>query len=477
VIAGLAGDSGKTLVTMGLCAAFRARGLAVTAFKKGPDYIDAAWLRIASGSACRNLDTFLHGPELALESFRRHAAGDLNLCEGNRGLLDGVDVAGTHSTASLARILEAPVLLVVGASKVTRTVAAGVKGCLALEPGLRIAGVVLNQIGGARHADIARRAVEELTGVPVLGVLPRVRETPMPGRHLGLVPPEEHGHALALRGELARLVGDHVELERVLELARSAPPMHGLAPDEARPAATVRVGVFSDSAFTFYYPENLEALERAGAELVLISGLADTRLPEVDALYLGGGFPETHAARLAANTGLHAELRAAVEAGLPVHAECGGLIYLARSLRSEAGTHAFAGVLPLDLELCARPEGHGYVELTVDGANPVFAPGTELRGHEFHYTRIVGRTVPDGLGTAFALRRGTGCGGGRDGVVHKNVLACYTHLHAVGTPGWAPALVDAARAHRRRRRSAGAAVSETSIQSCAAELSPRTWQG
>ncbi len=466
VIAGLAGDAGKTILATGLCAAFRARGLAVAPFKKGPDYIDAAWLRLAAGRPCRNLDTFLQGGAAARESFLRHASLELNLIEGNRGLLDGADLEGTHSTAALARMLGAPVLLVVGASKVTRTVAAGVRGCLELEPALRIAGVVLNQVGGERHASLARRAVEELTGVPVLGVLPRLHAELLPGRHLGLVPPEEHARAEALRGELARFVGAHVDLERVLELARATSPLPQPEPAPAEAVAErARIGVFSDTAFTFYYPENLEALERAGAELVFISGLADARLPAVDALYLGGGFPETHAARLAANTSLHAELRAAVASGVPVHAECGGLIYLARGLRLDGREHAFAGVLPLELELCARPQGHGYVELTVDAENPLFARGSELRGHEFHYTRIVGGAPPPGIATAFSVRRGTGCGGGRDGIVLENLLASYTHLHALGTPEWAPALVRAALRHRR--------PASPIDGRCAAERSPR----
>jgi cobyrinic acid a,c-diamide synthase len=208
----------------------------------------------------------------------------------------------------------------------------------------------------------------------------------------------------------------------------------------------VRIGVFRDSAFTFYYPENLEALEQAGAELVDISGLEDTRLPEgLGALYLGGGFPETHAVRLAENTELHAELRRVAARGMPIYAECGGMIFLARSLRAAGRSYPMAGVLPIDLELFARPQGHGYVELEVDRPNPYFEEGQALRGHEFHYTRLVSPLpLPDDVTTVFAVRRGTGSIDGRDGLVRGSVLAAYAHLHAVGTPEWARGLVRAA---------------------------------
>jgi cobyrinic acid a,c-diamide synthase len=452
-IAGLAGDSGKTLVALGLLALARERGLAPVAFKKGPDYIDAAWLALAAASPCHNLDLFLQPPAQILASFGRHASRTLSLIEGNRGLLDGLDLEGSCSTAALARLLRTPVVLVVNAAKVTRTVAASVLGCRQLEPEVAIRGVVLNQVGGARHAAIARAAVEELAGVPVLGVLPRVRHELLPERHLGLVPPEEHPRAAAIRSELGRLVAEHLDLGRLLAVAREAPGLE-LPATPDRPGAVgarVRIGVFRDSAFTFYYPENLEALEAAGAELVPISPLAARALPDLDALYIGGGFPETHAERLAEGRALHAELRALVERGLPVYAECGGLIFLARSLRAGERSFPMAGVLGLDLELCARPQGHGYVELRADRACAFFRAGSELRGHEFHYTRIVGGAPPADVETAFEVRRGVGCGGGRDGIVHHNVLASYTHLHALGSPDWAAAVVRAAAGYSGSR--------------------------
>ncbi len=457
VIAGAAGDSGKTIVAAGLLCALRARGLEPAPFKKGPDYIDAAWLSRAAGLPCRNLDTYLQPAETILSSFADHASSAISLVEGSRGLLDGMDLAGTHSTASLARLLGAPVLLVVNAAKATRTVAAVVKGCMALEPDTDIRGVVLNRVAGPRHEDLVRRAVEELAGVEVVGVLPRLGDDQLlPDRHLGLVPPEEHPdleRAVSMLGDVA---AQYLDLDRILEIARSAPPLAGptvfTEGEQGDPVdPPVRVGYFSDSAFTFYYPENLEALQRAGSILLPISPLKDPALPEeLDALYLGGGFPETHAARLTQNRALMAAVAEAVEEGMPLFAECGGMIYLSRSLLHQGKRFPMAGVLPLDLEMCERPQGLGYMELEVERENPLFKTGTVLRGHEFHYTRIVPSADND-LELSFRVKRGTGALNQRDGVVYKNVLAGYMHLHALGTPQWAPALVGQGARYRRSK--------------------------
>jgi cobyrinic acid a,c-diamide synthase len=449
VVAGTAGDSGKTLVSLALTVAARRAGLEVRTFKKGPDYIDAAWLALVSGHPCRNLDTYLVPEGRLLETFAAGAGAGLSLVEGNRGLHDGFDLEGTHSTAALARLLGAPVVLVVSAAKVTRTVAAVVLGMKVLDPEVRIGGVVLNRTAGSRHERLARSAVEALAGVPVLGAIPRLDEDPLPGRHLGLVPPEEHPEAARIEETLAARVAPCLDLDRLLELARSAGPApHGATPPSASPrsratSGRVRIAVFRDSAFTFYYPENLEALEAAGAELVALSPLEAVRLPErIGGLYIGGGFPETHATRLAANRALAGDLRAAAEAGLPIYAECGGLIFLARSLVASGERHEMAGVLPVDLELFAAPQGHGYMELRVDQPNPFFALGEELRAHEFHYTRVTGGA--DAVRTAYEVRRGAGISRGRDGIVVGNVLASYAHLHAGSAPVWARNFVERA---------------------------------
>ena len=448
VIAGTAGDAGKTIVSLALLAAARRKGLAVRAFKKGPDYIDAAWLTWAAGSPARNLDLFLMGADTVKESFARNAAPDgFNLIEGNRGLYDGMDALGSASTAELAKVLTAPVVLVLNATKVTRSVAAWVLGFQKLDPDVRIAGVILNQVAGERHEQVMREAIQSACGIPVLGAIPRVRgDNMLPDRHLGLVTPSEHPAAADLAQRLLDRVASRLDIERLVAIARSVPSRdrQGAEPRAVSLSFPLTIAYLHDSAFTFYYPDNLEALEAAGARLIPFSSLAGTPLPaDIHALYIGGGFPETHAPRLSANRAFLNSLRAAAASGLPIYAECGGLMLLSRAIWWQGQRHEMSGVLPFDVEVCATPQGHGYSVLSVDASNPFFAQGTTLRGHEFHYSRPVeGSQRPP---TACAVLRGSGSFAGRDGVVVSNVWASYTHLHALGAPEWAGGFIRAAQ--------------------------------
>ena len=446
VIAGLAGDTGKSLVSLGVIGALRARGLAVAPLKKGPDFIDAAWLGAAAGIPGRNLDTFLMSEDRILASVAEVAkSADIAVVEGNRGLFDGMDAVGSHSTAVLARLLDAPVLLVIDARKVTRTVAALVAGCQTLDPELSLGGVILNRVGTERQVKVIREAVEQETGIPVLGAIPRLRVQHLPSRHLGLVTAFEHAATQATLEKLARLVRQYVDLDAILALADRGPlPAPRVPFVTQKPVAPkVRIGVLRDRAFSFYYPENLSALEMAGAELVDISPLADEQLPTVDALYAGGGFPEVHAAALSANVSLRDTLKREIDAGLPVWAECGGLMYLSRSVLCDGELHPMVGALPICVEQMSKPQGHGYVMARVDRPTPFLPEGTVFRGHEFHYSRL----RDDQLGkieTTIELERGVGLGGGRDGIHVGNVIATYMHLHALGVPEWAQSVVDAA---------------------------------
>jgi len=436
VVAGLAGDSGKTLLTLGLARSLRERGLAVRTAKKGPDYIDAAWLAAASGSACVNLDTFMMRREGIGSGASSLAGADVVLVEGNRGLYDGVDAEGTHSTAELAKLLGSPVLLVVDVTKASRTVAAQVLGCQMLDPALRLGGVVLNRVGTARQQALVRSAVEEVTGLPVVGALPRLSgDDPLPGRHLGLVTVAEHPDGEGAIARAAEAVARHVDIDRVLDVARSAVEVElPLLRVEAEPRSC-RVGYLADPAFSFYYPENLDSLRRRGAELVAVVPSASAALPRLDALYIGGGFPEVHAERLAGGGALFGALRDHTAAGLPIYAECGGLMLLARELVIDGSSYPMAGVLDLVVEQTPRPQGHGYEVARVDRRNPFFEAGTSLAGHEFHYSRVVAGA--DAASTVLAVERGCGIGAGRDGIVKGTVWASYLHLHALGTPGWA----------------------------------------
>jgi cobyrinic acid a,c-diamide synthase len=454
VVAGLSGDSGKTLVALGVARALSTRGVGVAPFKKGPDYIDAAWLGAATGRPGRNLDTFFHDPAALGEVLTRGGGGEspgLALIEGNRGLFDGFDAAGTHSTAELAKRLGAPVILVVDVTKTTRTVAAMVLGCRALDPEVLLAGV-------SRQERVIRDALAQVGGPPVLGTLPRIDPDPLPGRHLGLVTAAEHPRTQEAIDTAAQLAEAHIDLDALEEIAGEAPTIE--LPDRQRPTSgpPVRIGVLRDAAFSFYYPENLEALEELGAELAFFSALAGDTLPEIDALYIGGGFPELYAAPLAENRELRRTLREAVAAGMPVYAECGGLMYLAKELIADGVSHPMAGVLDLVVEQTPRPRGHGYAEGTVERANPFFGTGTRLRGHEFHYSQVRGGEHRSA--TVVGLGRGTGLGDGRDGIVAGRggcVWASYLHLHALGAPEWARGLVDLARTHQRERPGISAA--------------------
>ena len=493
VVAGMGGGTGKSVVAVGLTAALVRRGLSVAVFKKGPDYIDAGWLALAAGRPCYNLDPFLMSPAVISRSFAAHRApGELALLEGNRGLYDGVDPAGSCSSAELARLLGLPVLLVVDCTKTTRTVAAQVLGCLHFDPDLAFVGVVLNRLGGARHEAIVRETVERYTGLPVLGALPRSRRDFFPQRHLGVTPAVEHGEAGQAVDSLAALAEEYLDLERIIALGRR-PPQGGAAvvepslgqavrlsadlpplqptggPGEQSPDPrlegssgrtvavdqkhqpadgllhrVVRVGYLQDAAFQFYYPDNLEALAAAGAELVPLDALRDRELPPLDALYIGGGFPETSAAALAANASFRSSLRAAAERGLPIYAECGGLIYLGESITLAGEEYPMAGFFPIRFGLSRRPQAHGYTELLVEEENPFYPVGSLIRGHEFRYSTV--RVDPaDDVRLVCAMRRGTGFSTGRDGLCRANVLALYTHVHALGTPQWAPGLIERAR--------------------------------
>jgi len=456
VFSALRGNSGKTFLTVGVGACLRHRGKVVSPFKKGPDYIDAAWLEIATGRPCYNLDLFLMEREGLSSSFSTHVQQtDGALVEGNRGLFDGMDREGSYSTAELAKLLQAPVILVVDCSMATRTVAAMILGCQHFDPQVAIKGVILNRIGGTRHESIVRSAIEDRCGVAVLGAVPKIKGGVFPERHMGLVPPREHPGAARAVDEAARIVDRYVDVDRLWGIAQEAPAVYFDDLDRREgeqfvcPSRQPRIGFIRDSAFWFYYPDNLEVLEKLGASLVECSALNDRELPPVDALYIGGGFPETHAASLAANAGFRKSLREAVETGLPVYAECGGLMYLGKELIVEEKTFPMAGVFPLRFVLDGSPQGHGYTILEVDTPNPYFPTGEILHGHEFHYSHIP--DWEDGRFTlAFNVRRGQGIHGRRDGLCYKNVLATYSHLHAMGAKGWAEALWEQAISYNQR---------------------------
>jgi cobyrinic acid a,c-diamide synthase len=463
IVSGLRGGSGKTLLSLGLARALTQDGFCLKAFKKGPDYIDAAWLGLAAGRSAANLDLFFLPPERLLFLFSRalspdggEGAANFALIEGNRGLFDGRDPEGSCSTAALARVLRSPVLLSLDCTKMTRTAAAVVAGVNAFEPDLPPLGIVLNKTGSERHASRVRRAVEHYCPTPVLGALPRLKENPLPERHMGLALDTEEAGQLArverLLDTLAEIVRDNLDLKRLLLLAASAPalpPAEDFRPPAVTPAVPSRIGYVKDAALWFYYEENLEALRRAGAELVRLSLLDDRNWPELDGLYLGGGFPEDFAARLSVSPKL-ALLKDCARQGMPVYAECGGFLLLAHSLEREGQSHPMAGLFPVRAFFHERPQGLGYVEASAVLPNPFHPVGTPFTGHEFHYTRCVplAEAEPEPV---LRLLCGSGIGGGVDGLTYKNVFACYTHIFAPAVPHWAGRFTAAAESFARRK--------------------------
>lgn len=463
------------MVSMGLAAAWRARGKDIAVFKKGPDFIDASWLSLAARRACRNLDTYLVGEDGVRRSFWRYAAGvDVAVIEGNRGLFDGTDASGTHSSARLARLLDAPVVLVVDCTKSTRTVAASVLGCQKMDPELALRGVILNRLAGPRHAEVIERSIIECCGLEVLGRIPRGGFPRLPERHLGLVPMQEYGDVEGLVGSCRQSAEAYLDIDALWSLAQEARPL-SVGAEEVEESASahacgqgVRVGVVMDSSFHFYYPENLEALEVQGGEIVRISPSQDALVPQVDALYIGGGFPEVHAALLAENRSFRASLRQAVEEGLPVYAECGGAMYLGSAIEVGGSTYPMVGVFPLVFKMHKRPQGHGYTLLEVDKGNPYFEVGRHLKGHEFHYSRVVS-WGDDELDFVCRVKRGLGFDGRREGLCYKRVFATFTHLHSSGEPRWAEAVVSNGLAYRgwRSSRPASEHPSEARGEKCA----------
>ena len=447
VLAGLSGGSGKSVVSVGLIAALRNRGSGVAVFKKGPDYIDAGWMSMAAGHPCYNLDPYLMSPEAIVTTFQEHIHGNAYaVIEGNRGLFDGVNAQGEFSTAELAQLLELPVLLVVNCSKTTRTVAALVLGCEAFDPRIRIAGVILNQIATPRHESIIRQSLEMYTDVPVLGVMPRLKQDIFPMRHLGVTPYQEYGPAGEAVERLAALAETHFDLDAIIARMRGMVPLPPRRSSFTPPR--VRIGVLRDAAFQFYYQENLEALTKAGAELVTIDALHAPALPpDLDGLYIGGGFPETSARQLADNASFRTSVREGIDAGLPVYAECGGLIFLGRSIVLQGEEYPLAGVFPVTFALGIKPQAHGYSTCMVEKANGFYPVGTRIKGHEFRYS-LVRQWEGSPGDLVLQMERGTGFFEGRDGLVKNNALALYTHVMASGTPQWVQGFIAAAQGYR-----------------------------
>ncbi|NOX32753.1 MAG: cobyrinate a,c-diamide synthase [Deltaproteobacteria bacterium] len=452
VIAGLRGGSGKTIVSLGIAAAWKEKGFKVSPFKKGPDYIDAGWLSKAAGRPCYNLDTFLCAPQVVRHSYIRNSKNcDVSVIEGNRGLFDGIDTEGSTSTSELAKLLNLPILLVLDCTKSTRTMAALLMGCMKFDPDIKICGVILNRVAGKRHEGKVRANIEKFCNIPVLGAVPKLRAQDFPERYMGLVTSEEHDFSGQAIKRAVKVADDHIDLDELYKAVTT--DLFCTDPEEITQincpktklteSRAVTIGIIRDSAFQFYYPDNIDALRNLGANIVFLSPLHETFIPDVHAIYMGGGFPETHAPQLAHNKTFRDGLRRLSQDGLPIYAECGGLIFLGQSIRLNGREYPMSGILPVKFGLSKRPQGHGYTKVEVVNENPFFKVGETLKGHEFRYSSILEIDCQD-REMAFKMDRGKGILDKKDGFFKNNTFGTYTHIHALGTPSWAPALVKRA---------------------------------
>jgi len=482
-------SAGKTTITLGLCAALTTRGITVQPFKKGPDYIDPLWLTQAANRPCHHLDFYTMNRTEIQTSFAQYSqTADISMIEGNKGLYDGMAVDGSNSNAALAHLLGAPVILVLDTKDMTRGVAPLVLGYQLFDKNIHIAGVILNRVGGERHEGKLRESMEYHTDVPVIGAVRRNSSFLIKERHLGLMPSNEDNQAQEKINTIATVIAEQVNLEQLLNIAKQANP---LPPIEAKkigenksflPVSTssttsfqrggisrvsrihssfpkhqrenipthqnIKIGIIRDAAFGFYYAGDLEALETAGAELVFINALHDSQLPKVDALFIGGGFPETRMEQLANNHSLKTEIREAIENDRPVYAECGGLMYLARQLTWQEKTCDMVGALPFDIVMGTRPQGRGYVIMreTGQGLWPLIDSSgqpAEFPAHEFHYSQAI--NLPTNITYAYQVLRGHGVDGKNDGIIYKNTLASYVHLRDVENNRWTQRFVEFVR--------------------------------
>ncbi len=450
LIAGVCGGAGKTTVALSIISLLAKKGLKVVAFKKGPDYIDSGWLSLFSQNPCYNLDTFMIPPEKVIQSFVERAIGDISIIEGNRGVYDGLDVNGSVSSAELAKLLKCPVILVIDCTKMTRSVAALINGFIQFDREVKIKGVVLNQLANARHEKIIRESIKKYCDVEIVGSLPRFKDLKMPERHMGLLPYQEHEEKEEARQFIDK-VSQYIDVEKIIKIAKDAESLSyvPVKNSEFLDGRDLKIGVIRDRVFQFYYEENLEEIKKTGASVVLINSLEDRALPDIDALYIGGGFPETNVKYLIKNSSFMDDIKKKAEGGLPIYAECGGLMYLCKTLITAEGSFPMIGIFPLTLNMFKKPQAHGYVIAQVVEDNPFYEKGVQIKGHEFHYSKVIEfDELPQ---MCLTMTRGQGIINSRDGVMYKNTVGTYVHVHALGCKEWISGILKRAKIYKESK--------------------------
>ena len=446
-------SSGKTTLTLGLCAALNARGLNVQPYKKGPDYIDPMWLSRASNRDCHNLDfqTMSNDEMLATVALYSQDA-DISLIEGNKGLFDGVAVDGSNSNAAVAELTKTPVILVIDTLGMTRGIAPLLLGYQAFNNNIKIAGVILNKVGGPRHEKKLRDVIEQYTDIAVIGAVPRLDELNITERHLGLIPSNEATNTNDVISTISAVIEKHVDLDLLLKISSQAQslPKTSYQLNTNQKPSTLKIGIARDAAFGFYYPGDLNAFRAEGVELVEFDTLKDKNLPDVDAVFIGGGFPESWMDELEANKSLRVQIKERIESGMPAYAECGGLMYLCKNVFWKDKQSEMVGVIDADIIMNKRPQGRGYVCLkrTTDflwKKNIADDDNTQISAHEFHYSGfkdIESVESNPSIKYAYEMKRGSGISGMHDGLIYKNLLANYAHLRDTSRYHWVSDFVE-----------------------------------
>ena len=437
-------SSGKTTLSIGISAALKRKGLIIQPFKKGPDYIDPIWLSKAAGLPTYNLDFNTQSKEEILSTYARYSPNaDIRVVEGNKGLFDGVALDGSNSNVALAKLLGLPVVLVIKCEGISRGIAPMLLGYQEFDPEINYAGVILNMVGSSRHEAKLIQATEHYTDFKVIGSVRTNPELEIPERHLGLIPANESNEADKVIEHLSNTVADSVDLDTLITNTSL-----NFKPDVSKHSNThsnppIRIGIARDSAFGFYYPDDLLAMEDEGAELVFFDTINDSSIPEVDALFIGGGFPETHMDSLSANTSMTTSIANAIEAGMPTYAECGGMMYLCESIKWQNNQRPMAGVLPATIEMHTKPQGRGLTLVKETNHMPWQTIGeTRIRSHEFHYAQM---NLNKPVKFAYSVHRGYGINGNADGVIHRNLLASFIHLRNTESNPWVKRFMEFVR--------------------------------
>lgn len=438
-------SSGKTTITIGLCKALTKRGLTVSPFKKGPDYIDPMWLGMASGRPCYNLDFYtMTDAEIIQIYHEKSRSSDIAIIEGNKGLYDGIDIEGKNCSAALAIQLKVPVVLVIDVQGITRGIAPLLLGYQAFDRNINIAGIILNKVGGTRHEEKLLSVIDYYTDLNILGAIYRNKLIEITERHLGLVPSNELYQDAQNRIEtISSIISEQIDIDTILATASQSKetviPTKKQILNQNEIYQGLKIGVISDAAFGFYYQSDIDYFNQVGAELIYINAINDSILPHIDGLLIGGGFPESFCNQLQENTALRVAIKENIENGLPVYAECGGLMYLSNAIIFDNQKYNMVGAIQADVQLYEKPQGRGYVQLeqteyfpwpVIEGKNDHSA----LSGHEFHYSQMI--NITEQYRYAFNVKRGTGLDGEHDGIIYKNLLASYSHLRHTNQCQW-----------------------------------------